>query len=294
MYNPLTFTVSRLLTPLALVSMLMLSLLPLSSHAGLHLSKEPLKSKLPPAKVIPADADYIPTVLVTGSNRGIGLELVKQFAANGWNVIGTARKPQKATELNTMAKENDRITVVQLDVTNADSIAAMAKTLQGQPIDVLLNNAGVYGDKEKQGIDVLDADEFNFVINVNALGPLKVSQALLPNVRAGQQKKILAMGSGLGSMAIGGRRGGSYWYKMSKSALHMGMLVMRAELKEEGIIVQLIAPGIVQTDLLRASTDKDIGIPAEGSVEGLLRVVDSINMETRDKMINYNGGRLPW
>ncbi|ARN76260.1 hypothetical protein BST96_01670 [Oceanicoccus sagamiensis] len=236
----------------------------------------------------------MPTVLVTGSNRGIGLELVKQFAANGWNVIGTARKPAKAKALNALAADNDNVAVVQLDVTNADSIAAMAKTLEGQPIDVLLNNAGVYGNKEKQNFDTLDADEFNFVINVNALGPMKVSQALLPNIRAGQQKKILAMGSGLGSMAIGGRRGGSYWYKMSKSALHMGMLAMRSELKDEGIIVQLIAPGIVQTDLLRASTDKDMGIPAAASVEGLLRVVDSITMKTRNKMINYNGATLPW
>ncbi|WP_101759678.1 SDR family NAD(P)-dependent oxidoreductase [Oceanicoccus sp. KOV_DT_Chl] len=208
MYNTLKCTFRSLISPVIFVSILIGSLLPVGSHAGLHLSKEPLKSKLPPAKVIPADAEYIPTVLVTGSNRGIGLELVKQFAANGWNVIATARKPQKAIALNKLAKGNDKFTVVQLDVTNADSIAAMAKILQGQPIDVLLNNAGVYGNKEKQNIDVLDASEFELVINVNALGPLKVSQALLPNIRAGQQKKILAMGSGLGSMAIGGRRGG--------------------------------------------------------------------------------------
>jgi len=292
MHNTMKRNYREMLTLLVCLAIVIVPTFPSSANAGAHLGFR--ESKLPPAKVIPADADYIPTVLITGSNRGIGLEFVKQFSANGWNVIGTARKPERAKELNALAKDNDRITVVQLDVTKTDSIVAMAKTLEGQPIDVLLNNAGVYGNKEKQSFDTLDEGEFEFVFNVNALGPMKVTQALLPNVRAGQQKKILVMGTGLGLVAFGPRNEGAYWYKMSKSAAHLGALIMREELKDEGIIVQLIAPGIVKTDLLKQSTDKDIGITVEQSVASMLRVVDSINMKTNKKMINYDGSRLPW
>lgn len=293
MQNTLKLTYRELLTVAVFVTALIATLIPVSSQAGAHLGFR--ESKLPPANVYPVEgSDYVPTILITGSNRGIGLEFVKQLHANGWNVIGTARKPERATELKALADNNERITMVQLDVTKADSIAAMAKTLKGQPIDVLLNNAGVYGDKEKQTLETLDADEFEFVFNVNTLGPMKVTQALLPNVRAGQQKKILVMGTGLGLVAFGPRQEGSYWYKMSKSAVHLGSLVMREELKDEGIAVQLIAPGIVQTDLLRQSTDKDIGITVEQSVSSMLRVIDSINLKTNKKMINYDGGRLPW
>jgi len=292
-YMKLNFTVREIVAAVVFVFILLGSLMPLSGNTGAHQAQPP--STLPPAKVIDPNADYIPTVLVTGSNRGIGLEFVKQFSANGWNVIATARKPVKAKELNKLAKGNDKIRVERLDVTDNQQIEKLAKKLEGQPIDVLLNNAGYYGDRDRQDFDNLDQDLFNLIMDINALGPLKVAKGLLPNVKASQQKKILTLSSGLGSMNIGGRMGDHYSYKMSKAALNIGMLTLRSELKKEGVIVQLIAPGMVDTGLLRASKAREgMGITTEESVKGMLSVIDSINKKTKPKMINYNGQQLPW
>src|SRR5690606_18567752 len=135
-----------------------------------------------------------PTVLITGSNRGVGLALTKEFAAQGWKVIATARSPERADELNALAKADPAITGEPLDVTDEDQIRALAAKYRGRPIDVLFHNAGILGAPlEKQQFGSLDDDLFEDVMETNVFGPLKLSEALVENVAASEHKKIIGM-----------------------------------------------------------------------------------------------------
>ncbi|NKB44475.1 MAG: SDR family NAD(P)-dependent oxidoreductase [Alphaproteobacteria bacterium] len=235
------------------------------------------------------------TILITGSNRGIGLGLAEAYADRGWRVIATARNPGRAEELNALATKYDNLTVDELDVTDNDEISALAKKYEGTAIDVLLNNAGVLGDIEKQNAQNIDYDEIKFIMDVNVYGPMKMAKAFLPQVGASEQKKILTMTSGLGSMTLTQRLGRFYGYRMSKAAVNMAMRAMHADLKGEGYVIGLIAPGQVQTELLFASGFRGPGsITVDESVAGLLAVIDSVNAETVGLPINYDGQAIPW
>lgn len=235
------------------------------------------------------------TILITGSNRGIGLGLAEAYAERGWRVIATARSPDKAEELNALAAKYDTLTVDELDVTDDAEIAALASKYEGTAIDVLLNNAGVLGDIEKQNAENIDYDEIKFIMDVNVYGPMKMAKAFLPHVKASEQKKILTMTSGLGSMTLTQRLGRFYGYRMSKAAVNMAMRAMHADLKGEGLVIGLIAPGQVQTELLFASGFRGPGsITVEESVAGLMQVIDNINAETVGLPINYDGQPIPW
>lgn len=241
------------------------------------------------------DSAYKPTVLITGANRGIGLEFVRQYAAKGWQVIATSRKPEKSDELNTMAANNPHISVERLDVTDDQQIAALAKKYSGKPIDILLNNAGYYGERDGQSFGAFDYAMFDTIMAVNGLAPLKMAQAFIDNVELSQQKKILTLASGLGSMQIGGRMGNHYFYKMSKAAMAMGMSSLRADLGKKGVVVAMIAPGMVETGLLRASKFRGKGISTEESVSGMLKQIETItSTKGLVKAINYDGTELPW
>ena len=148
-------------------------------------------------------AAYVPTVLVTGANRGIGLELARQYAATGWNVIGTARKPAESTELNALAAASSgRVTVEALDVMDLAAIDALAAKYAGKPVDILFNNAGVTGGGENQQFAKnMKWELFDVVHRTNVVGPLKMAEAFLPNLLAGQQKKISNVSSSQGLLA---------------------------------------------------------------------------------------------
>ncbi len=235
------------------------------------------------------------TILITGSNRGIGLGLSEAYAEAGWRVIATARAPDRAVELNALAAKYDNLTVDELDVTDDAEIAALAAKYEGTPIDVMLNNAGVLGDIDKQSADNVDIDEIKFIMDVNVYGPIKMARAFLPHVRASDQKKILTMTSGLGSMTLTQRLGRFYGYRMSKAAVNMAMRAMHADFKSEGLVIGLIAPGQVETELLFASGFRGPGsITVDESVAGLMKVIDDISMETVGLPINYNGDQIPW
>lgn len=235
------------------------------------------------------------TVLITGSNRGIGLGLAKAYAARGWQVIATARSPARADELNALAKEYGNLTIEELDVTDDAEIAALAAKYEGTAIDVLLNNAGVLGDIEKQNAQNIDYKEIKFIMDVNVYGPIKMTKAFLPHVGASKQKKILTMTSGLGSLAMTQRLGRFYGYRMSKAAVNMAMRAMHADFKGDGYVIGLVAPGQVQTELLFASGFRGPGsITVDESVEGLLKVIDGMTAETVGLPINYNGEPIPW
>ena len=240
-----------------------------------------------------------PTVFITGSNRGIGLALTRNYAIKGWNVIATCRSPERADDLIKLLSNHPNISIEKLDVTDLDQIESLAKKYKGIAIDVLINNAGILGDIEAQTFGSLDQITFETVMAVNAYGPLKVAEAFSDNVALSKQKKIVSMTSGLGSMQITGNSDRFYFYRMSKAALNMGVIAMNVSLKSKGVMSALIAPGMVDTQLLDESGYAGPGvITTEDSAIGLIEVIDEISPQTirknRGKATNYNKGIIPW
>ncbi|HSG64039.1 MAG TPA: SDR family oxidoreductase [Gammaproteobacteria bacterium] len=237
-----------------------------------------------------------PTVLITGSSRGIGLAFAEHYAAAGWNVIATARAPQSADELQALAAKDENVVIEQLDVTDYARITELAAEYAGTPIDVLINNAGVYGDRDKQEWGSLDPEAFAEVNAVNVLGPLKMAEAFADHVAASRQKKIVSITSGAGSVSPDRVRGGGIYYAISKAALNMAMRKARAELEGRGIIVAAIAPGMVHTDML--ATNRPSLVPraktAEESVASIAEVIASLDHTYDGRPRNYDGTALPW
>ncbi|MGB5578354.1 MAG: SDR family oxidoreductase, partial [Woeseiaceae bacterium] len=205
-----------------------------------------------------------PTVLITGANRGLGLEFARQYAADGWNVIGTARSPAKADELNALSVE-----VVQLDVANPASVDALAESLAGRPIDLLVNNAGIFPRVNK--IEAINFDDYSRTIAVNALGPIRVTRALLGNLRLGKSKTIVNITSRLGSIALNDF-GGFYGYRESKAALNMFTKTLAIELGPEGFTCLTIHPGWVKTDMGGANAN----LTPEESIRGMRGVIQKL------------------
>lgn len=226
-------------------------------------------------------------VLITGANRGLGLEFAKEYCDAGWTVFATAREPDKADEL---LKLGERVHVVQLDVTDAASVAALAKSLEKQPIDLLINNAGA-GVSIDGGprLEQLKMADFERLMQVNAFGPVRVTQALLPNLRAGKGKTIVGITSGLGSITWN-TAGGFYGYRESKAALDMFLRTIAAELKPEGFICVAMMPGWVKTDM----GGPNATLTPEESVTGMRKVFDRLKPADSGKLWNYDGTTAPW
>ena len=229
-----------------------------------------------------ASAEVSMTVLVTGANRGIGLELVRQMRARGHQVIGTARKPEQAMELKETGAR-----LVQLDVTDSNSIRAMAEQLKGQRIDLLINNAGMLGHNA-QSFAETDFDQVIATFDVNSLGPMRVTQALLPNILAGSGKTVIQISSTMGSIA--NNSGGYYGYRASKAALNMLNSSLALELADRGITSVVIHPGWVQTRL----GGENAAITVEDSVTGMMQVIAKLGPEDSGRFLDYQGEELPW
>lgn len=227
-------------------------------------------------------ADETGTVLITGANRGIGLELARQYAADGWQVIGTARKPDAATELHALD-----VKVLQLDVTDQKSVQRMATSLANQSIDVLINNAGIL--PMVRSIADIEFDEFDNVMAVNTVGPMRVTQALLPNLRAGKIRKIINITSELGSIA-GNSSGSFYGYRESKAALNMFTKSLAAELRPEGFTCMVLHPGWVQTDM----GGRNAPLSVEVSASGIRNVIATTGANKSGTFWNYRGERMDW
>ena len=236
-----------------------------------------------------------PTILLTGSNRGIGLALATEFAAQGWNVIATCRTPRKADELKALAAANPKILIEQLDVTDVGQIEKLASRYRGVPIDVLFHNAAWLGTPiEDQQFGRLDQKLFEAVMNTNVYGPLKLSEALVANVEASKQKKIIGMTSGLGSLTLMGRMSRFYYYQMSKAAMNMGMRALRNDLQGRGIIVALLAPGMVETDMLEDSGYSGKALKPAESAAGLYKLVAELTPQDKGVPMNVDGKPIPW
>jgi NAD(P)-dependent dehydrogenase (short-subunit alcohol dehydrogenase family) len=240
-----------------------------------------------PPQAVAAAAGEPRVVLITGANRGLGLEFSRQFCEAGWKVFATAREPDKAEELR---KLGDGVHVLQLDVTEAASVAGMARALEQQPIDLLINNAGVGvaidGGPQLSGIAL---DDFEHVMQVNALGPVRVTQALLPSLRLGKGKTIVCITSGLGSLTWN-EQGGYYGYRESKAALDMFTRSLAAELKPEGFVCIALMPGWVKTDM----GGPDAQLTPEQSITAMRKVIDQLKPADSGTLWNYDGTTPPW
>jgi NAD(P)-dependent dehydrogenase (short-subunit alcohol dehydrogenase family) len=229
-----------------------------------------------------ATAATPPTVLITGANRGIGLEYARQFAAKGYKVIGTARDPADAKELAAVASR-----VEPLDVTDAASVAALAKRLDGVAIDILVNNAGMF-DRKDVSVDRVDFAMMEQTFAVNTLGPLRVTQALLPNLRAGKRRTIVNMSSQLGS--IEQSNGTWYAYRASKAALNQINRTLSAELAPAGFTCVVLHPGWVRTDMGGAGAT----YAPEESVRGLITVIEKLGPADNGRFYDFKGNAIPW
>jgi NAD(P)-dependent dehydrogenase (short-subunit alcohol dehydrogenase family) len=221
-------------------------------------------------------------VLVTGANRGLGLEFAKQLQETGYEVIGTARSPGKADELKATGAR-----VEQLDVASPESVEALANRLNGVPIEMLINNAGML-NRSDSSLDTLDFEVMERTFQVNSLGPLRVTQALLPNLQAGKKKTIVNISSIMGSIELSS--GGSYSYRTSKTALNQINKIISAELAPQGFTSVVIHPGWVRTDM--GGSGATLAVPE--SISAMLEVIEGLTIESTGKFYNYDGEELPW
>jgi NAD(P)-dependent dehydrogenase (short-subunit alcohol dehydrogenase family) len=221
------------------------------------------------------------TVLVTGANRGLGLEFARQYAAEGWTVIACCRKPARAKELKKLAGS---VEMEVLDVGKDSEVAALAKRLKGRAIDLLINNAGVYGPRK--GTDTAAWLE---VFRVNSIAPLHLTHALAKNVAQSEQKRIVSVSSAMGSIGENGSTG-DYVYRSSKAALNMAMKGLSNELKGKGVIVAVLSPGWVKTDMGGRSAP----LEAKDSIASLRRVIAGLKPKDSGKFFGHDGKPIPW
>ncbi|MDP6437201.1 MAG: SDR family oxidoreductase [Gammaproteobacteria bacterium] len=252
------------------------------------------------------------TVLITGTNRGIGLEFVHQYAAAGWNVIATCRTPADAFDLNMLAKEHSNITVEELDVTDTVEITALADKYADQPIHLLINNAALLGPRSVQIFEGQDYELAERQFQVNTLGPMRVSEAFISHVRAAGPGKIITLGSAAGSNGYLRPPADFYSYRATKAASHFLMHNLSLELAGEGIVVGLINPGLVDTRGL-SKIGPDDPVPEdfkeivkkirsgvltltspEESVRDMRALIDSLTMEQSGIFLNADGQTMPW
>ena len=237
----------------------------------------------------------MPTMLITGANRGLGLNLLKLYNDEGWQIHACCRNPDAATELQSIADQaKDRVTVHRLDVEDPSTIADLKAALGPSPIDLLINMAGYLGKtiSESGGLQSFgesDFSEWKKAYRTNCIGPMRVCEALVDNVEASDKKTIINISSIIGSIA-GDTFGNLYGYRASKAALNSITHAMAINLKDRGITVVPFHPGFVKTDM--GGPDADIEI-AE-SVTGIKSVVDKITHEDTGRFLTWEGGELPW
>jgi NAD(P)-dependent dehydrogenase (short-subunit alcohol dehydrogenase family) len=243
------------------------------------------------AGLAPPIAVAEPTVLITGSNRGIGLEIARVYAERGWNVIATARRPEAADDLEAIRDDHPNLVIEQLDVTDHARIDELAAEYRDKPIDILINNAGISGGHENAKFGEMDFDVYYQVHAVNVIGPTKMAEAFLPSVAMSEQKKIINITSGQGS--IEKTWGCCTFYRTSKSALNMMMRNISLELKKKGITVGLISPGFVKTGFT-PGLDLPMMITPEESATKVVAVIDDYDLAKTGTFLGKDGQTWPW
>ncbi|MCP4392114.1 MAG: SDR family oxidoreductase [Gammaproteobacteria bacterium] len=229
-----------------------------------------------------------PTILITGANRGIGLELSKQFAADGWQVLACCRNPADADALQELSNRYSSIEVFALDVTDCDQVTALAQQLGERPIDILLNNAGIFGPKDV-GFGDVEAATWRQVLEVNTIAPMMLVQALVEQVASSQQKLVAMISSKVGSIADNSS-GGGYLYRSSKTALNQVVKSLSIDLAVRNIAVISLHPGWVQTDMGGPNAE----ISTTESVSGLKNILQTAGPDQSGQFLEYNGDAIPW
>jgi NAD(P)-dependent dehydrogenase (short-subunit alcohol dehydrogenase family) len=259
-----------------------------AAHGGAAL----MKNFPDPADPASFSEDYVPTVFITGSNRGIGLEFAKQYAERGWNVIATARKPAKAEALKQLANKHSNITIEQLDVTDFERVDELAGKYSDTPVDLLLHNAGIGGGSENQYFLDMQWDVWRQVMEVNTFAPMKISEAFYPHVIASRDKKIVTVSSSEGSIEKA-RQPRLYFYRSSKAALNMAMKNLALQLKRRGVSVGMVNPGPTDTDFM-AGLPKKMLRPTPDAVSDMMRNIDGLTVETTGAFLQHDGSVIPW
>jgi NAD(P)-dependent dehydrogenase (short-subunit alcohol dehydrogenase family) len=229
------------------------------------------------------------TYFITGCNRGLGLEFVRQLLARGQRVIATCRDIATATDLTALTlKHSGQLSLVEMDVSDEASMREAVALLNDEAIDVFINNAGMYGPRDANFGNV-DGPAMAEVLYTNAVAPVLLTQLLIDNVRKGSGKKLVYVSSKMGSIADNGR-GGSYIYRSSKTALNSVVKSLALDLAPEGIATATLHPGWVRTDM-----GGPIGlIDAPESVSGMLNVIDGLSVANTGQFFNYDGATIAW
>jgi NAD(P)-dependent dehydrogenase (short-subunit alcohol dehydrogenase family) len=226
------------------------------------------------------------TVFISGANRGLGFEFVRQYAAAGWRVIAGCRDPGRADALNALPNTQ----VVTLNVSDSQSIATAARAVSETTIDLLINNAGIYGSTaggQTQSLDLIDLDVWTTVLRTNVMGPLALTRALLPVLS--REAVIGILSSTLGSIA-GNTQGGLYAYRSAKAAVNMVGRSLAADLKPRGIAVVLLHPGWVRTDMGGPRAP----VSPVDSIAGMRQVLDSVTLASTGRFFGWDGAELAW
>ena len=227
------------------------------------------------------------TVLITGANRGIGLALTQTYADRGDQVFATCRDPEKADDLRHLADRNPAVSIVRLDVTNPDTITAAAKAVGGAPIDILINNAGTLFPRNQTSLN-MDFDGWSNSFAINTMGPLRVAQAFLANMRASDNGRIVTITSRMGSSASADSN--YLAYRSTKAAVNRVMQGLAIELRGEGIVVIVINPGWVRTAMGGGAAP----LSTEQSAQGIAAVTNNLTAKDSGKFFNMDGQQIPW
>ena len=228
------------------------------------------------------------TALITGANRGLGLEMARQLVMRGSAVLACVRRPAEAGDLQELARAHPgRLSIYGLDVTDGKSIARARSAIGTRTVDILINNAGVIGPARQSAKD-MDFDGWAYTLAVNTLGPMRILQAFLDNLRAASRPRVLNLTSFMDSFSTQGSD--HIAYRSSKAALNRAMRAAAAELADEGIAIALAHPGWAQTAMGGTSAT----LPAADSVRGLIALIDTLDVGKTGRLFNWDGKEHDW
>ncbi len=228
------------------------------------------------------------TVMITGCSRGLGLEAAKQYLADDWKVYASCREPDSCPELQALARDYHQLHLLDLDIANNDSIDSAVRQLHGQPLDLLIQNAGVYGPGASR-LETVEVEPWIDTLRINSIAPLMVVQRVLDNLRMGYDPTVVLLTSKMGSMTDN-LSGGSYIYRSSKAALNSVGKSLAEDLRGEGIKVLLMHPGWVKTDM----GGPNALIDAATSVRSMRQVIAATTLTESGSYLNYDGDPIPW
>ena len=231
----------------------------------------------------------MPTILITGANRGLGLEFARQYLAEGWDVIAACRNPGAARALSSLERQSQGASrIIEMDVADGASVKRAAEGLRSRSIDVLINGAGVFGG-DRQSVGSLDYEDWRQVLEVNLLGPARVCEAFLEQVARSERRLMVTITSGMGSIADN-TSGGYVLYRTSKAAVNMLMRTAAIDLRARGITCLVLNPGWVKTDMGGPNAQLT---PAE-SIGAMRQLIARLGPRDSGRFYSYDGREYPW